>query len=214
MSRSTIRTGFAGVLAALAWLGTAHAAPGASAPDATTEAVWKTEHITFVYSGYSTIYTCSGLHRKLERILVNVGARDGIQMQAYHCDDYSGAARFELTIESPVEATPENVRELTTYDSREALIATVRGEQLASAEDLPRFPAVWKTVSFARDRNMRLSPGDCELVRELRRQILPRMSVHIINDRVRCSSGFGGIQPPQLTVSALVPAPPRVAIEE
>jgi hypothetical protein len=40
------------------------------------------------------------------------------------------------------------------------------------------------------------------------------MSGHINNDRVRCSSGFGGIQPPQLTVSALVPAPPRVAIEE
>jgi hypothetical protein len=214
MSRSTSRTGLGGVLAALALLGTAHAAPEASVPGATTEAVWKTQHITFVYRGYSTIYTCSGLHRTLERILVNVGAHDGIRLQSYHCDDHSGAARFELAIESPVEATPENVRELTTYDSREALIATVRGERLASAEDLPRFPAVWKTVSFARDRNMRLSPGDCELVQELRRQILPRMSVHIVTDRVRCSPGFGQIQPPQLTVSALVPAPPPVTIEQ
>jgi hypothetical protein len=55
---------------------------------------------------------------------------------------------------------------------------------------------------------MRLTPGDCELVQQLRRQILPKMSVHIIRDNVRCSAGFGEIAPPQLTVSALVPAPP------
>jgi hypothetical protein len=197
--------------AALAMLGSAHADPGPD--DAATEAVWKTQRIAFVYQGYSTFYSCSGLHRTLQRILVNVGARDGIRLQTYYCDDRSGAARFELTIESPVEATPENVRELTTYDSRDELVATVRGERLPSAEDLPRFPAVWKTVSFARDRNMRLAPGDCELVQELRRQILPRMSVHVIRDNVRCSA-FGTIAPPQLTVSALVPAPPPVTIEE
>ena len=86
----------------------------------------------------------------------------------------------------------------------------MRGERLASAEDLQRFPAVWKTISFARSREMRLAPGDCELVLQLRRHILPRMSVQIVSDQVRCSA-FGNIGKPQLTVSALVPVETKVS---
>lgn len=205
MSRSTRRIAPVILMStALALIGTAQANP---APDAAPiEAVWKTQHIRFVYRGFSTLYSCSGLRTTLERVLVNVGARDSIRLQAYTCDDQSAVMAFQLTIESPVEATPENVRELTTYDSHDALVATLHGERLRSAEDLPRFPAVWRTVSFARDRQMKLTPGDCELVQEVRRQILPKMSVHIIRDNVRCSP-LGQIAPPQLTVSALVPAP-------
>jgi hypothetical protein len=53
---------------------------------------------------------------------------------------------------------------------------------------------------------MRLERGDCELVQQLRRQILTRMSVHIVKDNVRCSASMGNVGPPRLTVSALVPA--------
>lgn len=78
--------------------------------------------------------------------------------------------------------------------------------KLATPEDLPRFTAVWKTVSFARDRDMRLERGDCELVQQLQRQILPRMSVQVVKDNVSCSTNLGNAGPPRLTVSALVPA--------
>lgn len=198
-----------GRLIAIAWAAVlvlaGSVAHAESQPDpAVVEAVWKPQRINFVYRGYSTLYTCSGLQEKLEKILTTVGARGGIELRAYSCDDALAIARFEIALTSPVEATPENVEELTTYDARDALIARVRGERLASAEDLQRFPAVWKTISFARSREMRLEPGDCELVLQLRRHILPRMSVQIVSDRVRCSE-FGNIGRPQLTVSALVP---------
>jgi hypothetical protein len=177
----------------------------AHAQSAVVEAVWKPQRINFVYRGYSTLYSCSGLQDKLEKILTTVGARDHVELRAYSCDDVLSIARFQIALASPVEATPENVQELTTYDARDELLARARGEQLASAEDLPRFPAVWKTISFARSREMRLEPGDCELVQQLRRHVLPRMSVQIVSDRVQCSA-FGNISRPQLTVSALVPA--------
>ena len=178
--------------------------PAATEP-VVVEAVWKPQRINFVYRGYSTLYSCRGLQDKLEKILTTVGARDHVELRAYACDDALSIARFQIALASPVEATPENVQELTTYDARDELVARVRGEQLASAEDLQRFPAVWKTISFARSREMRLEPGDCELVQQLRRHVLPRMSVQIVSDRVRCSE-FGNIGRPQLTVSALVPA--------
>jgi hypothetical protein len=175
------------------------------ADGAAVDAIWKPQRMNFVYRGYSTLYSCGGLQDKLEKILTTVGARGGsIQLRAYSCDDAQATARFQIVLTSPVEATPENVEQLTTYDAHDALIARVRGEQLPSAEDLPRFPAVWKTISFARSREMRLAPGDCELVLQLRRHILPRMAVHIVNDQVRCSQ-FGNIGKPRLTVSALVP---------
>jgi hypothetical protein len=174
------------------------------------EAVWKPQRINFVYRGYSTLYSCSGLRQKLEDILTTVGARDDIELRAYSCDDQMSVARFEIALASPVEATPENVAELTSYDARDELVARVRGERLARAEDLQRFPAVWKTISFKRSREMKLAPGDCELVLALRRQILQRMSVQVVTDRVSCSP-FGNIGKPRLTVSALVPVQAKVS---
>ncbi|HKU16839.1 MAG TPA: hypothetical protein VJQ52_20770 [Steroidobacteraceae bacterium] len=193
----------------LAWAAVLSLAAGvASAAPQTdgevVEAVWKPQRMTFVYRGYTTFYSCDGLQQKLETILTTVGAQGGIALRTYGCDDQMATARFEIVLASPVEATAENVQQLTTYDSQDELIARVRGEPLASATDLPRFPAVWKTISFARNRDMRLAPGDCELVSQLRRHILPHMAVHIVSDKVRCSQ-FGNIGKPQLVVSALVP---------
>jgi hypothetical protein len=170
------------------------------------EAVWKPQRMNFEYRGYSTTYSCRSLEHKLELILRSVGAREDVQLIGYACDEQIGSARFQILLQSPVVASEQNLRELTTHDAKDELVARVNGEKLPSAADLPRFTAVWKTVSFARDRRMRLERGDCELVRQLRRQILPRMSVHIVKDNVRCSSSMGNIGPPRLTVSALVPA--------
>ena len=200
ISRRLIAFARAAVLLLAAGVASAQAQPDPPV----VEAVWKPQRMNFVYRGYSTLYSCRGLQEKLEKILTTVGARGGIQMRAYSCDDELAIARFQIVLASPVEATPENVQELTTYDSQDELVARMRGEQLASAEDLQRFPAVWKTISFARSREMRLAPGDCELVEQLRRHILPRMSVQVVSDQVRCSP-WGNIGKPRLTVSALVP---------
>jgi hypothetical protein len=171
------------------------------------EAVWQAHVLNFEYRGFDTLYTCQSLKRKLRTILRNVGAREGVKLRDYGCEDLSGIARFQVAFESPVAATPENIAAATQFDSRDALVARMRGEPLPTAEDVQRFPAVWKTVSFVRDRELRIAPGDCELVQQLRRQILTRMSVQVVSDEVRCSS-FGNISKPRLTVAALVPASP------
>lgn len=170
-------------------------------------AVWKAQQVNFEYRGYSTTYSCRSLEDKLEIILRTVGARENVRLQSHVCDEQVGIARFQISMQSPVVASEENIRELTTHDSKDELVARVNGEQLPTANDLERFPAVWKKVSFARDRYMRLERGDCELVQQLRRQILPRMSVQIVTDKTSgCSSAFGNVGSPRLTVSALVPA--------
>lgn len=184
-------------------------APALAGPqDAEIEAVWKKQQITFVYNGYSTFYTCGGLRRKLRSILTEVGARDTLKLRGYMCDEQAGSARFDIHFESPVEATPENVADLTDYTSEQRLVARVRGESLADAANIERFPASWETISFSRNRSMHLEPGDCELVEQMLRSILPRMSVQIVSNNLRCSP-FGNSRKPRLTVVALVAQQPE-----
>lgn len=205
---STLRNpGIAAVLliASFASLLSSSVRAAPAADDPAIDAIWKSQQLNFVYRGYSTLYSCSSLERKLRKILTSVGARDDLQLRSYSCDDQSSIATFQVALASPVEASAENLSAATSYNTRDELTARVRGDALVTAQDIVRFPAAWQTVSFARDRRLRLEPGDCELVRELRRQILPRMSVRIVRDNVRCSPAFGNIGAPRLTVSALVP---------
>jgi hypothetical protein len=171
------------------------------------EAVWKVQSLTFAYSGYATVYSCDALLAKVRGILQGLGARDTLRIRSMGCTDMVTHGRMEITLESPVVATPESIEALTTYDSKQELVARVRNEHLASAEDVQRFPAAWKTISMTRDRSLKLGPSDCELVEQLRRDVLPHMSIRVEYDRLRCSPVFGNIGQPQLRVAALVAIP-------
>lgn len=171
------------------------------------EAVWKVQSLSFAYSGYATVYSCDALLDKVRDILQSLGARDTLSIRSSGCMDMVTHGRMDITLESPVEATPENIQALTTYDSKDELVARVRDERLDRAEDVQRFPATWKTVSMTREKHLKLGPSDCELVEQLRRDVLPRMSIRVDYDRLRCSSVFGNIGQPQLRVAALVALP-------
>lgn len=54
--------------------------------------------------------------------------------------------------------------------------------------------------------HLRLSPADCRLPGQLRREILPKLAIRIIEDEIRCSTGLSDVIRPRLTVSALVAA--------
>ena len=171
------------------------------------EAVWKVQSLSFAYSGYATVYSCDALLAKVRGILQGLGARDTLRIRSMGCTDMVTHGRMEITLESPVVATPESIEALTTYDSKQELVARVRNEHLASAEGVQRFPAAWKTISMTRDRSLKLGPSDCELVEQLRRDVLPHMSIRVEHDRLRCSPVFGNIGQPQLRVAALVAIP-------
>src|SRR6187431_3478793 len=105
----SIQFAWAAVLVLAAGVANAQSA----ADESVVEAVWKPQRMNFVYRGYSTLYSCRSLRDKLEKILTTVGARGGIQLQAYSCDDELSTARFQIVLASPVEATQENLEALT-----------------------------------------------------------------------------------------------------
>jgi hypothetical protein len=177
-------------------------------PESHVEAVWKAQSIVFEYHSEGRTYRCDILEYKIKIILQRLGARDRLELRRYACHDLAGWARFEVVMESPVEATEENVHEITRYDSKDELVARMHGASLPSPADVERFPAIWESISFRRDRELHLDAGDCALVQQVRRQILPRMSVQVTKDikGVDCSQELTGIAGPRLTVLALVPA--------
>jgi len=205
---SNFRSGIARVIAvaglALLSLSTTTYATGDEVVSADpVEAVWRVQSLDFAYRGYTTAYSCSSLRQRVGNILKTLGARDTLTIRTWDCADPSYSARLQITVSTPVEATPENVRALTTYDGKAELLARVRHEELDTPEDIERFPAVWKTISFAREKALDLDPADCELVQQLRRDVFPRLSIRIVRDNLHCSD-FGNVGKPRLSVAALV----------
>ena len=176
-----------------------------AAPDYVT-AVWRQQSLEFAYQGTTTAYSCSTLQQRLEAILRSVGARDGLSVVMQRCMDQAGAY-VQITLESPVEATEANIAAVTQHTSTDALVAKVRNEALPTPENIERFPAEWKTISMSRDRTLKLEPGDCELVKQLRRDVFPRLSIRVVRDNLKCSVAFGNLGQPQLSVAALVATP-------
>jgi hypothetical protein len=174
---------------------------GSVSAEASIAAVWQPSIVKFEYRAGGTLYMCRSLQRKVERILLQIGAR-GVRFIRFYCGDLSSVVTAEIAVMTPIAATQENLRRLTDFDSKDVLIARVQGHSLPAAADLPRFPAAWKTLSLS---DMRFTRGDCELLQQLRQQVLPQLSVRIVSDNLQqCSTIFARSVTPRLVVQALV----------
>ena len=168
------------------------------------DAIWLPQVVSFTYQADDTFYSCNSLWQKVTEILTHLGARRTAPVDRISCDDFAHTVRLQIALESPAEATPANLLAMTDYDSEDMLVARVRGKQLPSAGDIPHFPATWTTLSL-RNGPMQLTAGDCELVHQLRKQVLPKLSVQVLNEPARCTPVLsrGGGMPPKMKVRAL-----------
>jgi hypothetical protein len=171
------------------------------------QAIWKNQEFAFFFQSQTTFYSCSSLEAKLERILKVLGARKPyVKVRSVDCQ--SGPVRMPrvvVNITAPVEATPEAIAERDKGKSKRELAARVRGEKEDPAALAP-FPAQWQRVSLSRGA-VDLEPGDCELIDELRRKVLPKLAIRITNDSTHCTPHQLTLGQPQLEVDALVALP-------
>lgn len=201
---SRLRSATLAVLCALTGLAAARAAEqDAPAP---VQAIWKNQEFAFYFQSQTTFYSCSSLEAKLERILKVLGARARVKVRSVDCQ--SGPVRMPrivVTMSTPVEATPQAIAERDKGKSKRELTARVRGES-EDPEATAEFPAQWKRVSLSRGA-VDLEPGDCELIDELRRKVLPKLAVRIAKDGTHCTPQQLTIGQPQLEVDALIALP-------
>jgi hypothetical protein len=208
-----------GVVAFVAMLGAAgsvHAAPlddpavalanpASIAPADALPAVWKPQTFDFHYQSFTTFYSCSSLGEKVRRILVALGGDEGTKVRVSGCETSSGIARMPLvriTMTSPVEATPEALAELQKSRPVRELAARVRNDHKEAADIDAQFPAYWQRVSLSRG-SLGLAPGDCELVEQIERKILPKLAVRVVSNDMRCTPNQVTLGQPRLEVEAL-----------
>lgn len=189
------------VVTAFLCLGTAPAL--ARDDDPNVDAVWLPQVVSFTYQSDDNFYSCSSLWQKVTGILTHLGARRTAPAHGVACDDYAHIVRMQIALESPAAATAETLLALTDYDSEDLLVARLRGAQLPGANDIPRFPAAWTTLTL-RSPAIHLTAGDCELVQQLRKQVLPKLSVEVVKEPPRCVATLArGRTPPKMKVRAL-----------
>jgi hypothetical protein len=171
------------------------------------QAIWKDQEFAFYFHSQTTFYSCTSLESKLKRILKALGAVSS-QVRVRSVDCQAGPVRMPrviITVIAPVEATPQALADRDKGKSKRELTARVRGEREDPAALAP-FPAQWKRVSLSRG-SVDLEPGDCELIDELRRKVLPKLATRIVKDSMRCTPHQLTIGQPQLEVEALVSLP-------
>ena len=216
MTRQYVVSGVAS--ASLLWLTLLFSLPAVAVADQQTaqpeiaadpvQAIWKHQEITFYYQSFTTFYSCTGLEGKLERIMRALGVEANVRVRASECP-YSVARmpRVVMRVVSPVEATPEALADRDKNKSVRELAQRVRNKKSDDPHDsLEEFPAQWRRVSLTRGR-LDLQPGDCDLIEEVKRKVLPKLAVRIVNDDVHCSPNQLSLGQPRLEVDALVELP-------
>lgn len=204
--------------AALLWLALVFSLPAASATAAEAtdgtvaaadpvQAIWKHQEISFYFQSFTTFYSCTGLEGKLERIMRELGVHAQVRVRSADCPaSVARMPRVVMRVVAPVEATPEALAERDKNKSIRELVERVKGKSDHPLDSLEQFPAQWRRVSLTRGR-LDLQPGDCELIEELQKKVLPKLAIRIVNDDVQCSPNQLTLGQPRLEVDALVELP-------
>ncbi|HEX2494782.1 MAG TPA: hypothetical protein VHK24_13500 [Steroidobacter sp.] len=178
----------------------------ASVHVAGVEAIWRVQSLPFEFRAPADVYyACESLHKKIRAILVAVGAHSQVIIQP-ECSPPAmiNRASARITFASPVIASNENIRAATAFDSRRILLARAEKIVLPTAADVERFRAVWQPLSLVENINPRLKASDCELLRQLKEQVFPKIGVEVTYGKLHCSPLTRA--PPILRVLALLPA--------
>jgi hypothetical protein len=183
------------------------AAYAGSPADSTSpvQAVWKPVEIKYSYVGFTTAYNCDAFEQKVKSILTTLGATPLTKVKANGCIDMNRPSRnFFVTVTTATPIPASEAKEPPNKATKE-----LAERQTGKADPLKTdpFPAQWKTVDLSRDRRLNLEPGDCELMEGLSKEVLPKLGVKVVTDRVTCTPHDLSISTPQLTVNALVPMP-------
>lgn len=172
------------------------------------EAVWKAQEVTFFFQSFRTFYSCDSLEGKLAQILKELGATARVRVSAANCaGGVVTSPRATIQVISPVPATADAIAELKEDQPTRELIARVRGESEVATEFIKPFPAQWQRVEIGGRGDQYLQAGDCELIDQVRRWLLPKLNVRVIEENAPCPTGSPSFGAPSLVVEALVRMP-------
>ena len=161
-----------GVFAALGLFLSAPSWAATEAGGGPVKAVWKEQKLEFAYMGRTARYSCQGLRDKMRSLLLDLGARRDLQVSLLGCDESAPLRRgylgpkLGLVFSIPVLPDP--------------------AAKPAHPGDLQPVDARYEPFTLTSDAFRNFGVGDCELVEEFAREILPRFSARIAKQDITC----------------------------
>jgi hypothetical protein len=141
---------------------------------ASQAAVWKEQTVDFVYFGRTSRYSCDGIRDKLRVVLGEMGARRDIRALASGCVE-AGERPGQLRTLSPSVHLVFSAPALPDPAVRPA-----------RPGDLAPLDAQYVPFTINADPFRNLQLGDCELVEEFARQVLPRLATRNLQQDITC----------------------------
>jgi hypothetical protein len=149
-------------------------------------AVWVPKELKFVYKGFTTHYSCDGLQTKMTNLLLKLGARrQDLHVRNYDCASWPGVA-IRMSVLQPAAGQ-------------------TGGETV---------PAQWKTVDLLAHPDPFMAAADCDLLGEVRQQVVPLFATRHIDFSAVCEKRQLVLGGTHLKLDVLVPeegAAPRAA---
>lgn len=146
-------------------------------------AQWRSYEITFNYSSMYTYYNCYSFEDKLEQMLKQLGAKPDVRVTTSGCfggHDLGNMLTSRIRVQMPV----------------------------ASDAGGESFSAGYRPVTLTTRDSMDMGrSGDCELLDEVRRQLVPALHLSVTKDDVHCFPGQPTLNPQTLEIKALVATP-------
>jgi hypothetical protein len=139
----------------------------AAASDDNQSAVWAPKEFKFVYQGFTTKYSCDGLRDKVRTVLLDLGARKDMQVNSLGCVGRSGAP-------DPFPGV---------FVKMNVLVPA--GTGTASAGE-PPVASHWQPVKLRLDRSPLAEAGECELVEQVKQNILPLFTTRNVDFKSLC----------------------------
>jgi hypothetical protein len=148
------------------------------------QAQWQPHKLNFQFMGFRTYYSCTSIEDRLEQLLRDLGAKPDVRVSATGCSP----AEISRTITARIHLSmPADAGSTVTTDN-------------------PVFPAQRKTVTLAiHSSGRQIGAGDCELLEQVRDQLLPALQLEIVKDDLRCFPGQEVLGNRTMQIAALVP---------
>jgi len=144
------------IVAAIAVL----AAPLARADDGTVAGHWEKREHSLDYVGVTSVYSCDGLREEIKMLLRAAGARADVEVRVACSNPLQGPSRIT--------------------DATATFYALVPG----AGE--PGAVGAWRKVEFRAGEPAWLTEGDCELVAQFAKDLLPLLTTRGVENRVNC----------------------------
>ena len=129
-------------------------------------AAWTLHEVDFMYMGFTTRYSCSGLKSKVQLLLKHMGVREDVRIRERGCEfGYEKVAdfpRLKITFYAPT------IPQAGDKDAGDPVMG------------------VWKPVVIKKNSPKGLDQGDCELVETFRDRVMPKFLIRSVQGDVNC----------------------------